>query len=62
MLDGLLWTVVRSRPVWSNDGYLQWLLLERHRLTGATRTSLVDERWDATHASQFAGGPEEVGE
>jgi len=54
MLDGLLWVQVETRPLWSSEGYLQWVALERHRLTGAYRTTFVDDYWDKTHASQFA--------
>lgn len=38
MIDGLLWKVVDTKPTFTNDGELQWLVLERHRITGATRT------------------------
>lgn len=39
MLDGLLWAVVDTKPTFTADGELQWLVLERHRITGATRTA-----------------------
>jgi len=39
MLDGLLWAVVDTKPTLTSDGELQWLVLERHRITGATRTA-----------------------
>jgi len=39
MLDGLLWKVVDTKPTFTADGELQWLVLERHRITGATRTA-----------------------
>jgi len=39
MLDGLLWAVVDTKPTFTADGELQWLVLERHRITGATRTT-----------------------
>ena len=58
MLDGLLWTRVEVRPLWSDDGFLQWVVLERHRITGGYRTTLVDDEWPATHASKFSRGSE----
>jgi hypothetical protein len=39
MLDGLLWRVEHVKPTFTGDGELQWLVLERHRITGATRTA-----------------------
>jgi hypothetical protein len=39
MLDGLLWKPLHTKPTFTADGELQWLVLERHRLTGATRTT-----------------------
>jgi len=37
MLDGLLWKTVQTKTLWKQDGSLQWVMLEKHRLTGATR-------------------------
>lgn len=51
MLDRLFWTTVRVRPVWGSDGYLEWVIFERHRLTGTYRTSHVREQF--LHASEF---------
>ena len=39
MLDGLFWKPVETKPVFTHDGSLQWLVLERHRITGAMRTA-----------------------
>jgi len=38
MLDGLLWKVHHVKPTFNDDGELQWLVFERHRITGQTRT------------------------
>ncbi|RLM83682.1 hypothetical protein D3D02_16910 [Halobellus sp. Atlit-38R] len=42
MLDGLLWKPIEIKPLFKKDGTLQWLLLERHRITGATRTAFAE--------------------
>ena len=44
MLDGLLWKTVETKVMWKRDRTLQWLLLEQHRITGATRTAYPEIR------------------
>ena len=62
MFDGLVWAQVEVRPLWSDAGYLQWVTLERHRVTGEYRTTFIDEEWPATHASQFSRASEVSGD
>lgn len=54
MLDGVLWKTVDQKPVWDRDGYMNWLVVERHRLRGSYRTVRVDEKWEETHARKFS--------
>ena len=53
MLDGLLWTPIKSKPIFTDDGSLQWLVLERHRLTGALR--VADPEFAQIRAQDFRG-------
>lgn len=62
MLDGILWSTVKQRPQYDRDGYLTWIVLERNRITGVYRTTLVDEKWNETHARRYAKNSEEVPE
>jgi len=39
MFDGLFWKPIKTRPAFQNDGTLEWLVLERHRITGEFRTA-----------------------
>lgn len=54
MLEGLLWKPIEQKPVWDRDGFMNWLVIERHRLHGHYRTVRVDEKWDETHARNFS--------
>lgn len=53
MLEGMLWKTIDQKPLWDRDGYMNWLVIERHRLSGAYRTVRVDEKWEETHARKF---------
>jgi hypothetical protein len=53
MFDGLLWKAIEQKPVWDRDGFMNWLVIERHRIYGNYRTVRVDEKWDETHARNF---------
>jgi hypothetical protein len=54
MLEGLLWKTVEQKPVWDRDGYMNWLVLQRHRVYGYYKTVRVDEKWEETHARKFS--------
>lgn len=62
MLDTLLWKTVEKRPLWDRDGYLNWVVLERHRLHGHYRTTLVNDKWEKTHVRRFGGSVGNGGE
>lgn len=37
MIDGLLWKPIHKEALWPGDGSVQYVVLERHRITGRTR-------------------------
>ena len=37
MIDGPLWKPIHKKALWREDGSVQYVILERHRITGRTR-------------------------
>jgi len=36
-IDGLLWKTMDTKRLWQPDGTLEYIILEKHRITGMTR-------------------------
>ena len=53
MIDGLLWAAVHKKALRREDGSVQYVILERHRITGRTR--LAEPLFENVYTPQDGG-------